>query len=72
MDQLTSEQKTALQHLENELDRGNKARRLLGQVYKMRQAQRAYFKSKEQSELVKSKELEQQVDAALEALKKRS
>ena len=38
MDQLISEQKTALEHLENELDRGNKARRLLSQVYKMRQA----------------------------------
>lgn len=72
MDKLTSEQQTALDTLITELDRGNKARRLLGQVYKMRQAQTAYFKSRDRSDLVKSKELEQQVDAGLEELKKRS
>ena len=63
---MTPEQRIAVARITEDLERGNRARQLLGVVDQMRKAQRDYFADKKMADLKKSKELEKQVDAGLE------
>jgi len=60
-----------LKTLLEELERGNKARRLLAVVAEMRVAQREYFDDRRKERLIKAKELEARVDAGLEELRRK-
>ncbi|MHB8953543.1 MAG: hypothetical protein ACYC4U_11285 [Pirellulaceae bacterium] len=61
----------ALEVLRDNIDRGNKARRLLAAVDAMRVAQREYFNDRRREKLAKAKELEQKVDEGLEELRRK-
>lgn len=60
----------ALKTVQDHLERGNKARRLLVDVEAMRNAQRQYFKDRTQTNLVHSKQLEKRVDDGLAELRR--
>lgn len=61
----------ALALINDELDRGTKARRLLCKVAVMRAAQREYFKDRSREKLAIAKEAEAVVDAGLEELRRK-
>lgn len=69
--QVVLRQIEALQLLQDELERGNKARQLLAVVLAMRAAQSEYFADRRKEKLIKAKELEAQVDAGLEELRRK-
>lgn len=65
---LTEVQVTVLDRLQKELARGNLALELLRVAYRMRSAQRDYFKDRAPQKLATSKQLEKLFDAGLEDL----
>ncbi len=62
----------ALQLIQDDLERGNKARLLLVYVAEMRAFQREYFKSRSRDVLIQSKAAEKRVDDALEELRRKA
>lgn len=64
-------QDEALKTITSALVRGNKARALLVHVAAMRVAQREYFEKRGREALAKAKDLEAQVDAGLEELRRK-
>lgn len=61
----------ALAIVKDNLERGNKARRLLVTVAEMRVAQNEYFSDRRREKLTRAKELEAKVDAGLEELRRK-
>jgi hypothetical protein len=61
----------AMEVVQENLDRGQKARRLLALVDEMRVAQREYFDDRRREKLTKAKQLEAMVDKGLQELRRK-